>query len=377
MSEEAGGKTEEIILKQAERKGVKKEAISLARDMLQSIREEKMRTLETIGKILEMASEKGSKISSDLSPYIAGVLVKGFESLYGSPADDLKQIAVESLKTLTALKSAQILTGEDNPASNLFNAIVLKILNKHLEKAEKYDEKIEEEIKALKEERRKEASPEIIELHKEIENLKKIITELLENLNNNNRKEEKDDVEDLIDKLIKLEEKSKKLLEARGYKVEKGGISPEEFKRMAEEMGLKVVDAKIPLDEHVKKVQKLKKEYEKKAKEFYKKGYERALRELDLKERKMQLESLERIITKAFDNITQRVIEPIVEGLFSGTVSEQQALQLAQQAGEAVKQVVSQQAGEKAGEMAGKIAEQSLTKVVKEAVEAAKEAVQQ
>jgi len=288
--------------------------VEQALQVLESIREKKPDLFDNLRNALGIIAEFGDKIGDPaLAPLIQPLIDESFNKVNGDGLDDdIKEL----MRTMVKFKMMMdTLFGNGD--------------KKYYEIIEKLEKRIEDLEKKLEEKQR----DEIIErLEKKIEELEErleqarsggsdndMVNQLMEQLNSLQEQLQKlQDPEYLAKVFEEHAKKAEKLLKMAGYHVEKApGLTPEELKKIAEKYGLKLENASIPMDEYMRRMKKLRRIVRKKIKEAFKKGYDKALEELDAKQFEKQLEVLENIISKAIDTSMQYIFGPLMQSLFS------------------------------------------------------------
>lgn len=342
-----------------------------ALQILESLREKKPDLFDSLREALGIIAEFGDKIGDPaLAPLIQPLIDNAFnKGVQGDGMDDEMYSFMKSMiKFRTVMET--LYGGGDKRYMELIERLEKRIeeLEKKLEQQQK-----DKLIEALEKK--------IEELEEKLEEARAgsgmdsdMVAQLMEQLNKMQEQLQKmQDPEYLASVFEEHAKKAEKLLKMAGYHVEKApGLTPEELKKIAEKYGLKLENASIPMDEYMRRMKKLKKLVRKKLKEAFRKGYEKALEELDAKQFEKQLEVLENIVGKAIDTSMQYIFGPLMQSLFSNNPEQ------ASQAMQAVSQLTSEITSmvKNAGRQAG-LPEKVVETVSKGVGEAVKESIEE
>ena len=268
-----------------------------AEKILKTMKEKKPDSFERISKVLGVLSEYGDKLEDPiLMSLIAPLLQQEFgKSVDHDKKDDLSQWLDELVKKTAALRAIDRAFEKENETGGKGAIEELKEYLKELIENRK-EKEMQETINAI-----------VGSIKEEIKALADSIKEVVGNKPNETS---------LTTSLVKAVEnevnKSKKLLETLGYRVDRG-LTVEEVKRAAEEMGLKVIDGRIPLEELNKLKKSWEEETKKLVKEAYMRGREDEKRLHDDKMYERQISAVERIVEKAVDRIVGEILGPLFQ----------------------------------------------------------------
>ena len=280
-----------------------------ARAVLKLMKKKAPDRFSRIEKMLGVLSEYGDKLKDPLmvallSPIISEAVKMPGKEEEESFAEDVKR-AVKSIASYVAgLKALDMMMPEKSENEQ-------KVPPEVATKIDGLEKRLKFLIKKWKEAEEAQKQSEIQAVLNEIGKLKQEIEELKKG---GEKKEVT--VEDIVKKIHEEEERAKNLLQNMGYKVDKG-LTVEEIKRAAQEMGLKVVEGKVPVSELKKLKKKLVEEMKKKAKEAYEAGKEEARKEFDEKMFERQIQAFENVVEKAIDRIVGEFLGPLARAFLS------------------------------------------------------------
>jgi len=292
--EVSSGKTEEKALQViASRQGVDPEVLSLVASVIQGEEDEVSRTVSTIATAGEALSKANPQVAQPLSQLLGAALVKQLNT------DPVQQRIIGMVSAIAAAKS--LLGGDET------TKLLMEQLNRLQQRLEEITEaKNKEEVQKILDD----VASIMEKMHERIEALEKKIEEVKSTPPPQQQpREPLDDVMKYADQLAKMKATVQALAEAFGAKVVhpgSEGFDPdaiEKFKKKLEELGFEVRPRTMTLDEYRRRLQLMKKKYERKLKEKLEK-YEK-IKELEAR----KTESLAAVAIKLLG-----VIESIAGG---------------------------------------------------------------
>ena len=301
-----------------------------ARAVLSALKERRPDRYERIKSILGVFAEYGDKVKDPvmltlLRPVLAEEVTRSLRS------DDVVDIAREAstamsrviaqtagvvgaLKTLDTLMPEQVREKAD-------------VVSKEIEELKKKNEELMAKVSELLEEKK---TKELEELKAKLDQQAEVLAALAEEVKKikESPPTPPSEMPKTVHEVVKMidEEKKKAIdfLKRLGYSVkEEKELTVDEIKKLAEKYGLRITEAKIPIEEYEKRLKEIEEKMKEEVRKAYEKGKEDAKREFDEKMLDRQIKAAENIAERAIDRLISEILGPILRAVFasSGTPS--------------------------------------------------------